>query len=86
MRVLGGNLNLSRIATVSKEHHRPLIILNLLAQRDEGTPSVNETTVREIAPDSIQFRRAFPRILQVIWEADPVQGPVRVYKLYVTDT
>ena len=26
-----------------------------------------------------------PRILQTVWEADPVQGPVRVSKLDVTD-
>ena len=33
----------------------------------------------------MQFGRAFPRILQVIWKVDPVQGPVRVSKLDVTD-
>ena len=26
-----------------------------------------------------------PRILQAVWEADPIQGPVRVSKLDVTD-
>ena len=33
----------------------------------------------------LQFGRAFPRILQTVWEADPVQGPVRVSKLDITD-
>ena len=33
----------------------------------------------------LQFGRAFPRILQAVCEADPVQGLVRVSKLDVTD-
>ena len=33
----------------------------------------------------MQFGRAFPRILQAICEADPVQGPDRVSNLDVTD-
>ena len=48
-------------------------------------PSVNETTSREAAPEFLQFGLAFPRILQAVWEADPIQGPVRVSKLDVTD-
>ena len=48
------------------------------------TPSVNNTTDREIAPESMQFGRAFPCIFQEIWEADPVEGLVRVSKLDVT--
>ena len=66
-------------------HRRPHLILNLLAQMDSDTPSVNETTDREAAPESLQFSWAFPCILQVVWEADPFQGPVRVSKLDVTD-
>ena len=48
--------------------------------------SVYVTTDREIAPELMQFECEFPHILQEIWEADPAQGPVRVSKLYVTDT
>ena len=33
----------------------------------------------------MQFGRAFPHILQAIWEADPAEGLVRVSKLDVTD-
>ena len=33
----------------------------------------------------MQFGRAFPRILQVICEANPDGGPVQVSKLDVTD-
>ena len=41
--------------------------------------------VRDIAPESMQFGSAFPRILQEIWEADLVKRPIQVYKLYVLD-
>ena len=41
----------------------------------------NDTTDREIAPESMQFGKAFPRILQAIWEADPAEGPVRLPNL-----
>ena len=40
---------------------------------------------REIAPESMQFGRSPPRILQAIWEAEPEEGPARVSKLDVTD-
>ena len=52
---------------------------------DSYTLSVNETIDREAALESLQFARAFPCILQAVWEADLVQGPVQVSKLDVTD-
>ena len=39
---------------------------------------------REIAPESMQFGRAFLRIIQAIWEADPEEVLIRVSKLDVT--
>ena len=78
-------LNLSRIAAVPQAHHRPRLILNLPAQPDSDTPSVNEPTNLEAAPELLQFGLAFPRILQALWEADPVQCPIRVSKLDVAD-
>ena len=83
--MFGEHLKYSRIAAVPQDQHRPRQILNLLAAPDKETPSVNNTTDREIAPESMQFGRAFPRIIQAIWEADPEEGPVRVSKLDVTD-
>ena len=56
-----------------------------MAQPESDTPSVNETTNRDSAPEFLQFCWAFPRILQAVWEADPVQGPVWVSKLDITD-
>ena len=74
--MFGEQLKLSRIAAVPQAQRRPRLILNLLTPPDKETPSVNDTTDREIAPESMQFGRAFPRILQAIWEADPAEGPV----------
>ena len=56
-----------------------------MEKTDGGTPSVNGTTDREVAPDSLRFGRYLPRILQQIWEADLVQVPFQVSKLDVTD-
>ena len=76
VRLFGGKLKLSRIAAVSQEHRKLRLILNLTAQPDKGKPSVNETTAREIVQETVQFVRAIQRTLQVICEADQVQGPV----------
>ena len=82
-RSFGDKLNLSLITAVLQEHRSPGLILNLLEQPDKGKPSVNNTTDRDIVPELMQFGNAFPRILQAIWEADPVKVPVRVSKLDV---
>ena len=63
VRLFGDNPKLSRIMTVPPEHLRPCLILNMSSQPDEGTSSVNGTTDREFAPESIQFGRNFSRIL-----------------------
>ena len=60
MRLFGKKLKLSRIAAVPQAHRCPRLILNLSAQRDSNTLSVNETTDREAAPESLQFGRASP--------------------------
>ena len=85
IRLFRENLKLSRIAAVPQANCRPRLILNLSAQPDSDMPSVNKTTDREAALESLQIGWAFPRILQAVWEADLVQGPVRVSKLDVTD-
>ena len=83
--MFGTKLKLSLIVTVPQEHRQPHLILNLLEKPDEGTPSVIDTKDREVAPEYMQFGRAFRCILQEIWEAEPVQGPVWVSKLDVKD-
>ena len=66
--------------------HRSLrLILNLLSHPDSDTPSFNETSNREDAPELLQSGRVFPRILQAFWEADLFQSPVRVSNMDITD-
>ena len=79
--MFGNQLKLSYIAAIPQTHRRPRLVLNLLAQSDKETPSFNETTDREIAPEPMQFERAFPPILQEIWETDMTEGPARVSKI-----
>ena len=78
------NLKISRIVAVPQANLQLRLILNLLSQPDKVTPSINDTTDRDIEPESMQFGQAFPYILHAIWEADPEEGPVRVSKLNVT--
>ena len=85
IQLFGARLELSRIAAVPQAHCSPRLILNLSAQPDSDTPSFNKTTNREAALESLQFSWSFPRILYAVWEADPVQVPVRVSKLDITD-
>ena len=70
---------------VPQAHCHLRLNLNLLAQPDSYTPSINKTIDREAAPESLHFGRSFPRILQAVWEADLVQGLVRMSKLEVID-
>ena len=85
LRMFGEKIKLSRIVAVTQAHIRPRPILDLLEKPDKGTPSVNNTADREVAPKLINFWRAFPCILQEIWETDLVQGPVQFSKLVFTD-
>ena len=85
MQLFGENLKLSPIAAVPQTHRCPRLIFNLSAQPDSNTLSVNETTNREAAPESLQFGRSFPHILQAVQEANTVQGPFCISKLDVTD-
>ena len=85
VQIFGERLKLSCIAVVPQAQRQPRLILNILARPGTGMPSVNSTTDRDISLGSMQFGRAFPRILQEIWEADPAKGPVQVSKLNVTD-
>ena len=48
--VIEEEIKLYRIVMVPQEHRRPRLILDLLEQPGEGTPSVNDTTDRETAP------------------------------------
>ena len=66
VQVFGEKLKLSCITVSPQDQRRPQLILNLSAQPDKETPSVNVTTDREISPESMQFGRAFPHIIQAM--------------------
>ena len=60
------NLKISRIVAVPQANLQLRLILNLLSQPDKVTPSINDTTDRDIEPESMQFGQAFPYILHAI--------------------
>ena len=53
VRMFGDKLKLSHIYAVPQEQRMPGLILNLLVQLVEVTPSVNSTMDREVAPESM---------------------------------
>ena len=65
-RLFGGMLKLSRISAVPQKHRRPLRILNLSEKPNVGTPSVNNTTDREVTYELMYFVHAFSCVLQAI--------------------
>ena len=67
VRMLRYKLKLSLIDVVPQDHQRPGLILNLLTKPNEGKSSVNTTTGRDVTPESMQFGRDLPHILQKIW-------------------
>ena len=71
VQLFGEKLKISRITAIPQTQRSPRLILNLSAQLNKDTPSVNDTTVREIYRQSMQFGRELPCNLQTIWEADP---------------
>ena len=71
-------LEISRIAAVPQDQRRPRLILEFSAQPDKETPNVYDTLDREIAPESIQYGKYSPQIIQAIRGADLEEGPVRV--------
>ena len=50
VRLFGGKLNLSCITAVPQNLCRLRFIMNLSEKPDKGTPNVNDTTYREVAP------------------------------------
>ena len=78
VRVFGDKLKLSCIDAAHQDHLRPCLITKPLKNPDEGMPSVNETTEREVASEPMQFRRTLPHILQATWESDRAKGPIWV--------
>ena len=64
IRLFGEKLKLSCITEMPQAHRRLRLIINLPSQPDSDMSSVNTTTNREAAPESLKFGRAFLHILQ----------------------
>ena len=84
-RVFGDKLKLPCISTAPQVHLWARFIISLPSKPNEGTPIANNTTDMEVALESMEFVRAFPRILEAIWEADLDKGPVWVPTLDMRD-
>ena len=56
VRIFGEILRLYRIAALPQEQRQSHLILNLLAQPDKGTPSVDGAIDRYISPELMKFR------------------------------
>ncbi|KAL7524574.1 hypothetical protein ACHAWF_001002 [Thalassiosira exigua] len=63
---------------ISQRDCRPRLIVNYTWNR------VNDVTVR-LQPQSMQFGRALQRILQRIYDADPLHGPIHMMKVDISD-
>ena len=71
--IFGEKFKLSRITEVPQAHCQLRLSLNMSEKLDKGTPIVNNTTDREVTPESMQFGISFTCILQAIWEAHPIE-------------
>ena len=67
IRLFEEKLKLSHIVAVPQAHHRPRLILNMLAHPNYDMPSINYTTNREDATDLLQFGKPPPCILKAVW-------------------
>ena len=79
--MFGNKLKIFYFVEVPQEHHMPRFILNLSVKPNEVIPSVNSIMDRWVHPESIQFGRTFPHILQEIWETDPDKLLIWVSKI-----
>ena len=53
VRLFVDNTKLSHTVAVTQYHHSLRLIINLLAQPNEGASIVNDTTKREVSPESM---------------------------------
>ena len=77
----GGTLKISRIAVSPQQYHGTQIILNLTENVDMVTSCVNKNSNREFKLSPLRFWSSFPRIMQDMWEADPLHSLVHPFKL-----
>ena len=83
--VFGDRIHISRLASVDQDKRNPCLIYNSLAVPDDITPTVNASTDKSTAPNTMQFGACLPRFLKKIWEADSYDGPVWLSKWEIYD-
>ena len=85
IRFFGRQLRISRLACLDQTNRKPRLICNSSEAPDATTKPVNETTDTSTNPMAMQFGSCLPRLLQKIWEADPLEGPVFLSKWDISD-
>ena len=70
---------------MDQDNRKPRLIWNSTAALNGITPSVNVSTDKGSTPRAIQFGACLPRFLQKVWEADPAEGPVWLFKWDITN-
>ena len=84
--VFGDRIRVSCLVSVDQANIRPCLVCDSSAAPDDVTPAVNVSTDKSTAPGAMQFGACLPWFLQKIWEADPFDGPVWLYKWDISDT
>ena len=85
LRFFGRKLRISRLACLDQKNRKPRLICNSSEAPDNHTPSVNDTTDTSSNPMAMQFGSCLPRLLQKLWEANPLDGPVFLSKWDISD-
>ena len=78
-------LKISCLASVDQANQKPRLICNSSSAPDDITASVDDTTNMQANPQAIQFGACLARVLQIIWEVHPLDGPVLLSKWDVSD-
>ena len=69
--VFGDHICISCLASVNQANRNTCLICNSYTAPDDVTPTVNMSTDKSTAPNTMQFGACRPQLLQEIWEADP---------------
>jgi hypothetical protein len=79
VRALGKDMRLSPLAVKDEVNRRPRVLV------DHTWFGINEHTINELPPEVMQFGGALPRILWLLCQADPREGPVYLAKYNISD-
>ena len=83
--LFGASLRISPLASVDQVNRKPRLICNSIKEPDAATLPVKASTYIGTAPKEIQFGAFLVRLLQQIWDANPVDGPFWMSKWGILD-